>query len=108
MVLARREAIACAQDDDDTVEAVRHATRLFLRDHLGRFAPALGVRLDTADPHGFYGALGALTAGVVLADCARLDAMPGAAGLPLRAAADDAVPMACGTCDLAPGAAHDD
>ena len=107
MALARREAVACEQGDEATRATVRHATRLFLRDHLGRFAPALGDRLQRADPDGFYGALGALATAVVVDDCRRFEVEAGAASLPPRDPTEDAVPMACGSCDLAPGSEPD-
>lgn len=103
MVLARREAVACEQGDDAGREAVRRATRLFLRDHLGRFVPTLGERLQRADAGGFYGALGALAARMVVDDCRRFEVDAGSACLPLRDPTEDAVPMACGGCDQAPG-----
>ena len=102
MVLARREAVACERGDTPGREAVGHATRLFLRDHLGRFAPALGDRLERADPAGFYGALGALAAAVVVDDCKRFQVDAGTASLPLRDPTEEPVPMACGSCAQAP------
>lgn len=103
MVLARREALAWEAGDDATRAVVERAVRLFLRDHLGRFAPTLGERLERADPRGFYGALGALLKAVVAGDCRRAGVDAGPASLPLRDPTEDAVPMACGSCDLAGG-----
>jgi DMSO reductase family type II enzyme chaperone len=103
MVLARREAVACEQDDEAARAAAERATRLFLRDHLGRFAPALGERLERADPDGFYGALGALARAVVVGDCRRFRVDAGPASLPLRDPSEDPVPMACGGCALVAG-----
>ncbi len=108
MVLARREALACERDHASERGAIAHATRLFLRAHLGRFAAALGDRLERADPSGFYGALGALTAAVVVGDCRRFDVEAGPTSLPLRDPTEPGVPMACGSCDLAAPGAGDD
>lgn len=97
--LACKEAVAASADGDAvTLDETRRAQRLFLRDHLGRFAPAFAARLAAADPGGFYGALGRVLTALVQADCRRLDIEAGADDLWLRApAADDEVPMACGT-----------
>jgi TorA maturation chaperone TorD len=79
-----------------TLEETRRAARLFLRDHIGRAGRALGTRLSRVDPEGFYGALGALLAGLIAADCVRLAVEPGPLVLELRSTAPDLVPMACG------------
>jgi TorA maturation chaperone TorD len=105
MFLARKEALALERHEPDTLAAVQRAARLFVRDHLGRFVPALAARLERADRDGFYGVLGALSAAFIGRECQRLDVPPGAPALPLRPTADDGVPMACGTCGV--GAAAD-
>jgi DMSO reductase family type II enzyme chaperone len=108
MFLARKEAHALEQGDGAMLEVTRRAARLFLRDHFGRFVPALAARLERADPDGFYGALGALAAAFVAAECARADVPAGAVTLRLREPVEDRVPMACGSCPVAaPGAAPD-
>jgi DMSO reductase family type II enzyme chaperone len=104
MVLARKEALALHRDDTDTLTVVRRATRLFLRDHLARFVPAFAVGLVRDDAGGFYGALGALLDAFVAWECAHLDVTPGSLSLRLRSPVEDQVPMACGSCHLAPGA----
>lgn len=101
--LARREALAIESGDDDGHEIVVRAERLFLRDHLARFLPAMAGRLQRADRHGFYGALGAVAEALARAECRRLKVDAGPASLPLRSAEEDAVPMACASCP-APGA----
>jgi DMSO reductase family type II enzyme chaperone len=100
--LSRKEAYALEQGDDDMLEATRNAERLFLRDHLGRFAPAFGARLRRADAAGFYGSMGALLGGFVESECSRLEIPTGNDGLGLRSpSSDDAVPASCGGCELA-------
>jgi len=99
--LARREAVALEQGEADVAAEVRRATRLFLRDHLGRFVPALAERLRHADGGGFYAALGALAAALVRGECRRAGVDLGSAGLGLRPPVEDRVPMACGSCPLA-------
>jgi len=99
LVLARREARACALGDAPMRDETRHATRIFLRDHLGHWALALGGALARLDPGGFYGALGRLLVGVVVAECGRAGVAVGPSFLRLRSAAPDDTPMACGPVD---------
>lgn len=94
--LCRKEAYALEQGDDDMLAQTCKAQRLFLRDHLGRFGPALGRKLAREDD-GFYGALGQLSAAFLEGECRRLGLPVGPAHLELRPAEDDNVPMACGT-----------
>jgi DMSO reductase family type II enzyme chaperone len=96
LVLARREARAHARGDAAMRDETRRAARLFLRDHLGRWAPALGGRLHGLDPGGFYGALGRLLVAHVAAECRRVAAPTGPGFLRLRSTATDEVPMGCG------------
>jgi DMSO reductase family type II enzyme chaperone len=104
LVLARKEAWALAQGDEPMREATGHAARLFLRDHLGRWAPALGARLDRLDPEGFYGALGRLLTAFVTAECRRAGVAAGPEFLRLRSTAPDDTPMACGPLATTPDA----
>jgi DMSO reductase family type II enzyme chaperone len=105
LVLARKEAHALETGDAAMGEATRRAARAFLRDHLGRWAPALGARLAREDPGGLHGALGHLLEAFVTAECRRLGVAPGPELLPLRSSEPDAVPMGCGGGDLADGCA---
>ncbi|MFQ5830180.1 MAG: molecular chaperone [Candidatus Methylomirabilia bacterium] len=95
MVLARKEAFALARDDPDMRESVRRAYRMFLRDHLGRWAPGFGRKLAREDPEGFYGTLGSLCVDFVTAECAAVGVAAGPDVLPLRSASPADVPMAC-------------
>ncbi len=108
MVLARREALAVARRDDAEVAIVRRAARLFLRDHLGRFASAFAGQLRRADPEGFYGALGGLLDEFLAGECVRFAVTPGPASLALRDGTEDRVPMACGRCPLGSDDAESD
>jgi DMSO reductase family type II enzyme chaperone len=110
--LARKEAFAIEAGDVAMEAATRGATRSFLRDHLGRFVPALTLRVGRQDPGGFYGALARLCRGFAESECARFGVPAGPETLCLRPTADDGVPMACGDaavcgeqpCDTAPPA----
>lgn len=95
--LARKEAFALEQDDAAMVAATRKGERLFLRDHLGRFASAFGERLWRADSAGFYGALGKLLRAFSEHECQRLGLAPGDRTLALRPLAEeDTAPVTCG------------
>jgi DMSO reductase family type II enzyme chaperone len=95
-ILARKEAHALALGDATMLDATRGAARLFLRDHLGRWAPAFAAKLAREDPDGFYGALGRLGAAWVAAECRRVGVAAGPEFLRLRSGAPDEAPMACG------------
>ena len=96
LVLARKEACAVEAGDAVMVEDTRRAARLFLRDHVGRWAPAFGRKLVREDPEGFYGALGHLCAVFVTAECHRVGVAAGPDLLRLRSTETADVPMACG------------
>lgn len=102
-VLARKEAHALERGDAAMRDGTAAAGRAFLRDHLGRWAPAFGRRLAREDAGGFHGALGALCAEFVEAECRRLGVPAGPALLRLRSTDDADVPMACGPVDAARG-----
>ena len=104
--LALKEAYALEQRDTSMLEETRKATRLFLRDHLGRFVPAFVKKLACEDRGGFYGALGDLCYRFITQECTRFSVPVGPENLTLRPATDDRVPMACGNgtdCPAMPG-----
>ena len=94
--LCRKEAYALEQGDEDMLEQTCRAQRLFLKDHLGRFGPAVGRKLARED-EGFYGVLGRICAAFLEGECRRLGLPVGPAHLELRSTEPDDVPMACGT-----------
>jgi len=97
LFLARKEAYALERGQRAMRDDIRVAARLFLRDHLGRFAPAFGKRLAREAAGGFYGALGELCAAFVAQECARVGVPAGPEFLRLRSPTDGGAPMACGT-----------
>ena len=99
LFLARKEAYALVQNDALMLQETRRATRLFLRHHLGRWAPAFGRRLARRDPGGFYGGLGELLVAFVTQECARVGVPAGPELLRLRSTSLGNVPMACGPAD---------
>jgi TorA maturation chaperone TorD len=98
--LARKEAWALAARDSTMQAVTCEAMRLFLKDHLGRFARAFGLVLAQSAPGGFFGSLGELLYDFVTLECARQRVASGPAVLRLRPAEEDDVPMQCGpVCD---------
>jgi DMSO reductase family type II enzyme chaperone len=104
MFLARKEAHAVTLGDDAMYEETRRAGRVFLRDHLGRWALAFGAKLEREDRGGFYGALGRLCAAFAVAECGRVGVAAGPEFLRLRSATPDPAPMACGPAPACEGA----
>lgn len=103
LFLARKEAYCLEREQRAILEDTRRAARLFLRDHLGRFAPALGARLAREDPGGFYGALGELLAAFVARECGQAGVPAGPPVLRLRSASEGEAPVACGSGAQGPG-----
>ena len=104
--LALKEAYALDHQDPEMLEETRKATRLFLRDHLGRFLPAFAKKLSREDRSGFYGTLARLGLAFVDLESSRFTVPLGAINLGLRPTDDDRVPMACGSgaeCTAMPG-----
>ena len=97
--LARKEAHAIETGVGSMLEETRRATRLFLKDHLGRFLPSFARRVQGVDPGGFYGRLAQLGMDFLRAECERYDAPSGPDMLRLRLPIDDGAPMACGAPD---------
>lgn len=72
-LLAVKEAIALQEEGDgEHAEVCRDASRAFLEDHLGRWAPRLGERLVDASVHPVYRATGRLLASFVAFDAAQI------------------------------------
>ncbi|MGE5850662.1 MAG: molecular chaperone, partial [Candidatus Methylomirabilota bacterium] len=99
LFLARKEAYALVQNNTSMLEDTRSATRLFLRHHLGRWAPAFGRRLARQDPDGFYGGVGELLVAFVTQECAQCGVPAGPELMRLRSTSLGNVPMACGPAD---------
>lgn len=82
--LARKEAYALEKNDTDMLEETRKAQKLFLKDHLGRFAPSFSNMLMREASDSFYAALGELCGKFVLLECARFGSPSGPENLRLR------------------------
>lgn len=94
--LAYKEAYACESQNDAMLEETRKATRLFLKEHLGRFGRTFARTLTQHDADGFFGRLGETLFDFVTFECRRLAVQPGPSRLRLRSAEDEGIPMACG------------
>ena len=94
--LCRKEAFALESDEAGFLEETRQATRLFLRDHIGRFGRAFARLLQEQDPEGFFGKLGDLLFDFLGWECQRARVPAGPELLCMRSAEEDRVPMACG------------
>jgi TorA maturation chaperone TorD len=94
--LLKKQAYAQEQGDESMEKETGRATRLFLKEHLGRFGRAFGAQMKKHDPEGFLGKTGDLTLEFLSVECLRLGLEPGLTQLPLRSTAEDQVPMACG------------
>jgi DMSO reductase family type II enzyme chaperone len=101
---AWKEAYALETGEREMHAATVRATTLFLRDHLGRFAPVFTRRLVRADADGFYGGLGRLLGRMVAIDCDRLQVAMGSETLGLRPdPAACSAPMGCASsCGVSP------
>jgi hypothetical protein len=99
--LSRKEAHAAEMGDQEMLEVTRLALGAFLEHHLGRFGPAFAGMLEREDPEGLAGRLGGALAALLAMDSRRLEVPIGPALLPVTEPKDDAVPMGCGSCELA-------
>jgi len=96
-ILCRKEAYALERDDQRMLEGTKRAMRLFLRDHLGRWAPGFGKKVAREDPEGFFGTLGLLCAEFIARECREAGVPAGPELLRLRSAESPDLPMACGS-----------
>ena len=104
--LCRKEAFALTAGPEaegsleshlEMLDTTRKAARSFLKDHLGRFGTAFGLRLSREDAGGVFGLLAELLLSLLRLESERLDVALGAATLDLRSTVEDEVPMGCGS-----------
>ena len=82
--LCAKEGHAHAQGDDTNVDICLDGERAFLRDHLGRWLPALAHSVQAADEDGLFGALARFADAFVKAECSHFDIQAGPPTLELR------------------------
>ncbi len=95
--LCQKEAHAREVADDEMLRDTQAAQRLFLREHLGSFAPGFGARVHRERSEGFFDALQSLLVAQIELDAERLGVRLGPPSIELRSAEPDATPMACGS-----------
>lgn len=101
--LAFKEAYDLTREKADSVDEVRRVERIFLKDHLGRFARAFAMSVVREAGHPFYRALAELCFRFLTLECRAAGVAPGPEFLTLRSDREDDVPMACGSsCPLVP------
>jgi TorA maturation chaperone TorD len=100
--LGFKEAYEVLGGNGDSSREVREAEKLFLREHLGRFARAFCLALSRESMHPFYAAVGEFGRQFIDGECRHFGFDPGPELLKLRSAREDDVPMACGRCPLSP------
>ncbi len=99
-VLATKEAYAAAHGEtDERCALCRDAQRKFLREHLGRWAPAFARRLARAAADATLAALADFTHAFVVAECHRFGVPAGREDLALRPV-DEAGERLCAACGL--------
>ena len=101
--LARKEAYQREHGPEESLKAVRHAQRLFLDDHLGRFGRAFAVSLIKEADNPVHAAAGKLFEAFLMMECRRWGVEPATRFVPLRPDTEEEVPMACGSCELNTG-----
>jgi hypothetical protein len=87
------------QLDAELLSLCRNAQKRFLRDHLGRWAPAFARRLASLAGDKTLSALANFTRAFVEAECARHGVAPGGDDLLLRPV-DAAGESMCGSCGV--------
>lgn len=99
-VLAAKEAYAVAHGRDEDLGArCRDAQKKFLREHLGRWAPAFARHLSRAATDDTLAALAEFTREFIATECARFGLAAGSADLLLRPV-DEVAESACASCGL--------
>lgn len=95
--LNMKEAYALENNEREMGRQITRAQKLFLRDHLARFAPAFSNLLVRENPKSFYAALGKLLKEFIFLECARFNIPTGPENLRLRpkASVDDC--LTCGS-----------
>jgi len=98
--LCFKEAYAEEHGDSDLALISVDAQRKFLREHLGRWAPAFTRRLERLAPRGLYRALARFSQAHIIAECRRLGVEPGSENLKLVVQLKK--PDGCQTCSIRP------
>lgn len=79
-----KSAYALEHHGPEKAEICKEAAFSFLKNHLGRWLPALTLRLSKAAPEGLMSIVSDLAFYFVIADCSKLGIQPGPRDLPIR------------------------
>lgn len=102
-VLCAKQAWGLHEGQTEIAETSWDAQRLFLRDHLARWSPALAHRVVAAEPVSFYGRIATLTSTLMQWECREFGIPLGPQWLELRPAdpeKDAAIDCDTGGCGL--------
>lgn len=98
-VLAAKEAYGLTHEHgEERIAIVRDATRKYLKDHLGRWAPAFAARLEAKAQNGPYAAFARLLASFVAEETHALDVAPSSTDLSPSEPEVVEEPAACQRC----------
>lgn len=103
-ILCAKQVWGLRDGQTEMAETCSDAQRLFLRDHLARWLPALAHRVATADPDGFYGRVACLTSTLIEWECREFGIQVGPQWLELRPAdpgRDTEIDCDAGGCGVA-------
>ena len=104
-ILCAKQAWGLREGSVKLAETCWDAQRLFLRDHLSRWSPALAHRVMKADPEGFHGRIAALMSAWLEWECRQFDILLGPQWLELRPADPETdAAIDCDTGGCGPGA----
>ena len=87
--LCQKQAYAEENGDTELADLTRKAEALFLRDHLGRWAPAFTRRILDRVDRGFFYHLATFMLSFVSEDCRELNVEPGSSRLRIRKATEE-------------------
>ncbi len=83
-ILCAKQASGFLSGNSNLVDACWDAQRVFLRDHLARWLPALGSKVAKADSEGIYGNLAQVSSEFLAIECQAFGITPGPDYLELR------------------------
>ena len=97
-----KEAYAREHASKENAEICREASRRFLSEHLGKWAPSFALKLSKYVKEGLFKHLADLTLEFIVEDCHRHGITPGPKDLPIRPVSEKE-DSGCVTCSLKAG-----
>lgn len=103
-VLSAKHAHAIETGNDEARSILQDAQRSFLADHVSQWVPAYALRVQKADPDGFYGGVATFTGEFIRSESACFDVACGPEYLELRPADEQGdTEFQCGVEESCPG-----